>query len=105
MTQHTLQHLFEQKAALNQSLAAIDTQIADALPKGRMTVIEWLQWADANGFDWAKSAIEQCTDEYKQKETARSLPDSLVYFKYWPYTKEGYNYWNNIYKSLKSNGL
>ena len=94
-----LQELIEQKRALkqalNQSLKEIDTQIVELLPKREITVMEWLQWAKENGFDWAQSAIDQCGD-VNGKRFVFSLKGAVIGFNNFHDTKEGFGYWNKI---------
>ena len=95
----TVQKLIAQKQALNQSLKEIDTQIAELLPKGNVTVMKWLQWAKEQGFDWAQSAIDQCRMDY-EREKVISLKSAVWVFNSWDGTKEGFKYWDKIDKEL-----
>ena len=96
----TIQQLNAQKQALEQSLEKIDTQIAELTPKGNVTVMEWLQWAKENGFDFAQSAIDQCGGN--KQRLVYSLSEAILGFGHWETTKEGFGYWYKIHDTLCS---
>ena len=62
------------------------------------TILEWLQQAKADGYEWADAAIENCKNGKKDAQTLRA---AIMYAFTWDETPQGAEYWHKIYKSLK----
>ncbi len=64
------------------------------------TVIEWLEKAKVDGFEWADAAINNC-DKWAKTEPETSLPEALKGAFWWKMSPEGDSFWRKIYESLK----
>jgi len=62
------------------------------------TILEWFEMAKEQGAEWAESAIEQ-TDELDKNKVVRTLERALSDFEFWNKTKEGYEFWQDVYAS------
>ena len=71
----------------------------------RKTVIEWLNEAKQQGYDWADAAIENCKKDkpYTGNSVATSLSDAIGGGFVWPAKKV--SYWENIFNELEQKGL
>ena len=82
-------------------------EIIGTLPTAEMpqelTIIEWLNFADAHGCVWAKSAIKQCQNP---SYIRHSLERAVLGFCAWEEsTTEGVEYWHEIYSTLEKHNL
>lgn len=82
-------------------------EIIGTLPTAEMpkelTIIEWLNFADAHGCVWAKSAIKQCRNpEYIRQSLCRAVLDFCDWREF---TTEGEEYWGEIYTTLENHNL
>lgn len=89
--------LFEAMPAL--CLKAVEAR--KDLPE-KMPVIDWLMWAKEIGFEWADSAIEQKADSVGLWASLSAAIDAAFWYDD---TKEGFDFWDTIEKSLKAHDL
>ena len=61
------------------------------------TIIEWLNEAKEDGYEWADAAIENCTNPFLD---SGSMHRALLNAFSWSETKQGGPYWRNIYDIL-----
>lgn len=62
-------------------------------------ILEWLEQAKADGYEWADAAIENCTYANNDAQTLRA---AIMYAFKWGETPQGVEFWHDIYKSLKA---
>lgn len=79
------------------------------------TVIEWLNEAKEQGYEWAQTAIDLVNngieaadygryDNLDPNELAHSLSKAVNSF-YWRSTPQKFEYWDDIYEELKAKEL
>lgn len=75
--------------------------------KNEKTVIEWLNEAKEQGYEWADAAIENCKtySHFKGNSPAESLSKSLSQSCVWVDTPEKHSFWQAIHDDLQIKGL
>lgn len=67
------------------------------------TIGEWLDWAEEQGYEWAKEAMVEVVMQhgaYKLLEHKESLSRSVLDGFTWPESEKGRFYWQKIYESV-----
>jgi glycine betaine/choline ABC-type transport system substrate-binding protein len=67
------------------------------------TILEWLQQAKADGYEWADAAIENAITELSDLEEI-SLSEALAGAFEWESSEQGHEYWEKIYVNLVNSG-
>jgi len=67
------------------------------------TILEWLQQAKADGYEWADAAIENAITELSDLEEI-SLSEALAGAFEWGSSEQGHEYWKKIYVNLVNSG-
>jgi len=67
------------------------------------TILEWLEQAKADGYEWADEAIENAITELSGLEEI-SLSEALAGAFEWESSKQGHEYWEKIYVNLVNSG-
>ena len=72
----------------------------------KKTVIEWLEQANAQGFEWANAAIENThEDGHTASLTRYSLSEALSTGFRWRNSAQGIGYWIDIHDMLLEKNL
>ena len=85
------------------------------MDKTEKTVIEWLNEAKEQGYEWAQTAIDLVNngvetsanlskDNLSPLELVQSLSTAVNSF-YWKVTPQGHDFWDKIYNELLENFL
>lgn len=71
------------------------------------TVIEWLNEAKEQGYEWADAAIECCANytPYKGDKKVEKLSRALSTSFLWHHTPESPQFWIDIFDDLQEKGL
>ena len=64
-------------------------------------IIEYLEQAKEQGYDWAQSAIDQCWT-HREYVVVHSLSEAVCDFCNWRETKEKRKFWRDIYYALEA---
>jgi hypothetical protein len=63
------------------------------------TIGEWLDWAEEQGYDWAKEAREETLSQKGVDQlniNVSDITDAVAYAFYWTDSKKGHYYWDKI---------
>lgn len=66
------------------------------------TILEWLEEAKQQGYDWADAAIRNYNPNYAIIKETKTLSAALIKAFSWRKSPEDYPYWNRVYESLKA---
>jgi hypothetical protein len=72
----------------------------DKQPK---TVGEWLDWAEEQGYEWAKEAREETvrlSGEGRLTCRVEGLYEAIPYMFVWCVSEKGHLYWQEIFESI-----
>lgn len=69
------------------------------------TVIEWLEWAEEQGYPWADAAMTNCDLDIETiSRNHPTLVSALCDAFTWDESPEGYEFWCKIELELYANG-
>jgi hypothetical protein len=71
--------------------------------KQPQTIGEWLDWAEEQGYEWAKEAMVEVVMQhgaYGFTEVRSDLPKAILGGFSWSKSDKGFEYWNQIHESL-----
>lgn len=66
------------------------------------TVLEWLEWAKEQGYEWADAAIRNYDPAYKRDDGCDNLYEAVQKAFKWVSSPEGHSFWINIYRTVAS---
>lgn len=69
------------------------------------TVLQWLEQAKAEGYEWADAAIANAMMENDYNDLARSMSRALECAFFWDRYEQSRDYWVKIHSDLKEKGL
>lgn len=75
--------------------------------KKQKTILEWLEQAKNEGYEWADAAIKymgEANTRNCQPNTRESSLSDAVDSVRWDETSEGFNFWESIWATLKNEG-
>lgn len=64
------------------------------------TILEWLNEAKQQGYEWADAAIRNYNPDFFGKENVLSLSDALLHAFNWEATPEKDTYWDSVFDSI-----
>lgn len=64
------------------------------------TILEWLNEAKQQGYEWADAAIRNYNPDFFRKENVLSLSDALLHAFNWKSTPEKDTYWESVFDSI-----
>lgn len=69
----------------------------------KKTILEWLEEAKQQGYDWADAAIRNYDPNFllKYPSDVDSLSDTLIFAFSWDKSPEGRDYWEPIVDKLR----
>jgi len=67
-------------------------------------ILEWLEQAKADGYEWADEAIENAMHHGLGHVDEISLSEALAGAFEWESSKQGHEYWEKIYVNLVNSG-
>ena len=66
------------------------------------TILEWLNEAKQQGYEWADAAIRNYNPDFFRKENVLSLSDALLHAFNWEATPEKDTYWDHVFDSIET---
>ena len=66
------------------------------------TILEWLNEAKQQGYEWADAAIRNYNPDFFRKENVLSLSDALLHAFNWEETPEKDTYWDHVFDSIET---
>ena len=64
-------------------------------------ILEWLEWAKEQGYEWADAAIRNYDPNFVPIKEANSLIDAIGNAFSWGNSPEKYEYWEGVCESLR----
>ena len=66
------------------------------------TILEWLEWAKEQGYEWADAAIRNYDPEFTNRKERESLKEALYGAFYWERSPENKEFWHGVSESLRA---